>query len=116
MTVQDWQDRLDKEFPDGANVTQVVDVPEDTRDSYTFLTPLLKVLSVDSDDVPTVQVYPATFAKEVLFTIKVMDPYGNDGWLVTQADSDDPQFLLTRNFDAGIAKTLKGLREDRWAE
>lgn len=105
-----WQRQLDEEFPDGAKITIVNDVPEDTTDSVAFLTTYLRVLSVE-DGVPTVQVYPVTFDKEVLFTIAKREEWGDDGWLVTQVEDDAELIIIDHNFDVGIAKVLRSLRD-----
>lgn len=108
-TTAEWQGVFDAWFPNGANVTQVEDVPEgvseDEDDSVHFLTPRIRVLSM-IEDFPKLRI-PSTISKEVEVLAKTIES-GFGGVLITQPPGPyRPQFILTTNFGPGAAAMLK---------
>lgn len=109
MNQQEWQDFLDDAFPDGAIVTQIVDVPEG-GDNYKLLVPRLRVLDVE-DDEPTIKVFPVgMLTKDVWFRVRKLEPYAS-GYLIYTPEDKDPNFIVTKNFDEYTAKVLRRERD-----
>lgn len=105
-----WQEKLDEMFPDGVMVTAVMDVPEHTQDSPTFLTPKLNVIEEDLEH-PTIHLNILEFEKDVTFIIEKLEEFSPGVWLV---HSRKPQhdFLLSNNFGPSVRDALKKARKE----
>lgn len=109
MDLQEWQRFFDDEFPDGAILTHIVDVPEGP-DNYKFFIHRVKVEDVQ-DDEPLIKVYPLGLqTKDVRFRVRKLEPFGN-GYLVHTPEDDDPDFLITKNFGDQTRKELREVRD-----
>lgn len=105
MSAQTWQVRLDTDFPEGAVVVQVDDVPEAYDDNRTFVVPRIVVLSTSLDDIPTLFAY-SVFGENnemviIVDTINVDEPgkldvtdiYGIQ-WLISRVTQPGAKIMV----------------------